>query len=194
MSFRVSISKIFRTKRKQQQVSVKRKNEQCDLELEKHSRRLLLPYSPELAECVTVFWNSWLRTTAGRASYERSEVTLNPALKEISEAEIDKTLRHELAHLLAYQRSGRKKIAPHGPEWRQACCDLGIPNEKSTHQLPFVRQRQKRKFFYRCPQCEVTLSRVRRPRRQIACLACCRLYAKGRYDKRFRYELITSHQ
>jgi predicted SprT family Zn-dependent metalloprotease len=40
--------------------------------------------------------------------------------------EIDRTLRHELAHLLAQFRVGRRRIAPHGPEWRIACRDLGI--------------------------------------------------------------------
>ena len=37
--------------------------------------------------------------------------------------EVDRTLRHELAHLLAQWRVGRRRIAPHGKEWRQACRD-----------------------------------------------------------------------
>src|ERR1700687_2873461 len=40
--------------------------------------------------------------------------------------EIERTLRHELAHLLAQFRVGRRRIAPHGAEWRRACRDLGI--------------------------------------------------------------------
>jgi hypothetical protein len=58
--------------------------------------------------------------------------------------------------------------------------------------LPFVRRRQQRKFFYRCPACEEILSRVRKPRRKIACLRCCRKHAGGRYDERFRYEAVAS--
>ena len=166
---------------------------QRDPVLEEQARALLLPLSPGLAERVVVGWNSRLRTTAGRASDQRWEV-VHPALKEISEAEVDKTLRHELAHLLARDRSGRKRIAPHGDEWRQACVDLGIPNEGRTHQLPFVRYQQKRKFFYRCPSCEEVLSRVRKPRRKIACLACCRKYAGGKYEELFRYEAVVSDQ
>jgi predicted SprT family Zn-dependent metalloprotease len=125
------------------------------------------------------------------ASYQRSEVILNPKLQKISEEEIDKTLRHELAHLLAGDRAGKKRIAPHGVEWRQACVDLGISNENRTHQLPFVRHRQQRKFFYRCPSCKLTLSRVRKPRRKIACLACCRKYAGGKYEERFRFNIAS---
>src|SRR3990167_9815173 len=173
-----------------------KRNSDCqrDQELEERARKLLQPYSPELAARVVVGWNRRLRTTAGRASYQRWEVVLHPALKEISEVEVDKTLRHELAHLLARDRSGRRRIAPHGAEWRQACVDLGIPNEGRTHQLPFVRHRQRRKFFYRCPGCQETLGRVKKPRREIACLRCCRLHAGGRYDKRFRYELTEMEE
>lgn len=172
----------------------KRKSLEHDLILEKEARQLLQPHSPRLAERVKVVWNPRMRTSAGLASYQRWEVILNPELKKISEAEVEKTLRHELAHLLARDRSGRKRIAPHGDEWRQACVDLGIPNESRTHELPFVRHSQQRKFFYRCPSCKETLSRVRKPRRKIACLACCRKYAGGKYEERFRFEVVTTNQ
>src|SRR6266446_8423633 len=52
--------------------------------------------------------------------------------------EVDRTLRHELAHLLAQFRVGRRRIAPHGPEWREACRDLGIADEARCHNLPFA--------------------------------------------------------
>lgn len=171
----------------------KKKSAYRDLILEEEARRLLQPYSPQLAERVTVFWNPRMRTTAGLAFYERWEVMLNPALQKISLVEVDKTLRHELAHLLARDRSGRKRIAPHGREWRQACSDLGIPDESRTHELPFVRHRQQRKFFYQCPYCKEKLSRVRKPRRKIACLACCQKYAGGKYEERFRFEVVTNN-
>lgn len=168
-----------------------KKSVERDLILEEKARQLLQPHSSRLAERVRVAWNSRMRTTAGLACYQRSEVILNPALKKISEDEVNKTLRHELAHLLARDRSGRKRIAPHGPEWRQACIDLGIPNESRTHELPFARRRQQRKFFYRCPCCQETLSRVRKPRCKIACLPCCRKYAGGKYEERFRFEMVS---
>lgn len=161
-----------------------------DTALEAHAKSLLEPYAPELAARVVVRWNKRLRTTAGFACYERCEVMLHADLKKISEAEVDKTLRHELAHLLAGARSGKKRIAPHGIEWRQACRDLGIPGEGRTHTLPFMRRRQTRKFFYRCPSCLNILSRVHKPRRPIACLSCCRKHARGHYDERFRYEKV----
>ena len=65
--------------------------------------------------------------------------------------EVDRTLRHELAHLLAQWRTGRRRIAPHGPEWRDACVDLGIADEARCHNLPFATKVYPARFVYRCP-------------------------------------------
>jgi hypothetical protein len=158
--------------------------------LEELSRALLLPFAPKLSTLVTVGWNPRMRTTAGIAIAARSEVWLNPALRDISEAEVEKTLLHELAHLLAHHRHGRRRLSPHGPEWRQACRDLGIPDEKRTHQLPFVGRKMKRRYRLRCPGCGESHQRVRRPRGRLACLACCRAHSGGAYDERFRFQVL----
>jgi SprT protein len=104
--------------------------------------------------------------------------------------EIDRTLRHELAHLLAQWRVGRRRIAPHGPDWRQACCDLGIADEARCHNLPFASKSFPPRFVYRCPNCRREFPRVRRIRRAIACLACCRKHNGGEFDPRFRLKLV----
>src|SRR5256885_504092 len=79
-----------------------------------------------LTDHVRVEWNERMRTTVGRADFRRCLISLNPALQEFGPAEIDRTLRHELAHLLAHFRFGRRRIQPHGREWRGARCELGI--------------------------------------------------------------------
>ena len=157
--------------------------------LEETARRLVFPLIPELCNRLVVGWNSRMRTTAGVAVSWRWEIWLNPALQVISEKEVHRTLLHELAHLVAQYRSGRRRIAPHGDEWRQACRDLGIPGEGRTHQLPFEARRMKRRYLLRCPVCGDSHARVRRPKRRIACLACCRLHHGGRYHERFRFIL-----
>jgi predicted SprT family Zn-dependent metalloprotease len=103
--------------------------------------------------------------------------------------EIDRTLRHELAHLLAQWRVGRRRIAPHGEEWRQACRDLGIADEARCHNLPFATETYARRYIYRCPNCKAEFPRVRRIRRAMACLACCRIHNGGDFDPRFRLKL-----
>jgi predicted SprT family Zn-dependent metalloprotease len=154
--------------------------------LEERARALLLPWAPSLAAGVIAGWNPRMRTTAGVAVLSRHEIWLNPGLLEVSEAEVDRTLLHELAHLLAVHRHPRRRIQPHGEEWREACRDLGIPGEPRTHRLPFQGRRMKRRFLLRCPSCGRHHERVRRPRRPLACLFCCRALNGGVYDERFR--------
>jgi predicted SprT family Zn-dependent metalloprotease len=136
-----------------------------------------------------VEWNRKLRSTAGYAKWPMWKVELNPRLAEFP-GQVDRTLRHELAHLIAYARAGRKRIEPHGKEWRKACADLGIPDESARHTLPLPRSQVTRNFTYQCPSCLVKVERVRKFQRHTACLACCRKHNQGRYDVRFQFTLI----
>lgn len=159
--------------------------------LEEQVRAMLLALDlPGGAKLVTVTWNSRLRSTAGYARYPGWSIELNPLLRDF-EGQVERTLKHELAHLIAYHRSGRRRIEPHGREWRQACVDLGIPGEKAQHRLPLPRNEVERKLTYACPACQTTVQRVRKFRRPTACLRCCRQHAGGQYDGRFRLVLVA---
>ncbi len=162
-----------------------------DPALENVARELLLQQgAADLAARVVVEWSRRLRTAAGRAEYRVSRILLNCRLSAHGEAEIDRTLRHELAHLLAQFRAGRRRLAPHGVEWRRACADLGIADEKRCHNLPFPTSRQARRYLYRCPHCRREFPRTRPLRRTSACLACCRDFNCGRFDRRFKLYLV----
>ena len=166
-----------------------------DEQLEAQAREMLQGLGlAALARTVRVEWGARLRTAAGRADYRHNLVTLNPLLRAHGAEEIDRTLRHELAHLVAHARRKRRRISPHGPEWRQACRDLGIADEQRCHSLPFPRQTRARPFLYRCPQCRKDFPRVRKIRRRVACLACCRRYSRGQFDKQFTLQLVASAQ
>lgn len=141
---------------------------------------------PELARKVRVFWNPRMQTTAGRAWWPDRSIELNPKLKECQPEELWRTLKHELAHLIAYERCGRRRIEPHGPEWQSACTDLGIPGEQPFHTLPFKRRRVKRNHAYICPNCFATIHRVKAIQRTVACYDCCRKFNAGSYHDRFR--------
>src|SRR5438046_3403003 len=99
-----------------------------------------------------VEWNSRLKTAAGRADCRQKLISLNPQLVE-HPTEIDRTLRHELAHILAQFRAGRRRIPPHGVEWRQACVDLGIANERRWHHLAGPERSHAARVGHRCPTC-----------------------------------------
>lgn len=141
---------------------------------------------PKLSEKISVTWNSRMRTTVGRAFWPDCRIEMNPRLREFPQEETQRTLRHELAHLIAYARCGRRKIAPHGSEWQTACADLGIPGESVRHTLPLKPRRMHRKYSYTCPSCMAVFSRVRRIKRPSACHTCCREHNGGRYHQRFR--------
>lgn len=161
-----------------------------DRRLESEARALLCSLGAErLASAVTVKWNARLRSAAGRAESRSQLITLNPRLHDHGPAEIERTFRHELAHLLAQFRAGRRHIAPHGPEWRAACRELGIGDEARCHALPFFITRRERRYLYRCPNCQSDFPRVHRLRRPVACLACCRQFARGSFDPKFRLTL-----
>lgn len=155
--------------------------------LEEKVRRALHSLDPALGASVTAGWNPRMRTTAGIAVLARNEIWINPGLLDVSGEEVDRTLLHELAHLLARHRHPHRRIQPHGPEWREACRDLGIPGETRTHRLPFHARRLKRRFILRCPACGRHHERVRRPRRPLACLHCCRAHNGGLYEEKFRF-------
>jgi SprT protein len=164
-----------------------------DVGLETTARELLRSLgAAQIAGELRVEWNSRLKTAAGRADYREKLVSLNPRLIEHPD-EIDRTLRHELAHILAQFRAGRRRILPHGNEWRQACVDLGMAHEKRCHNLPFPARTYVARFVYCCPNCHQEFPRVRRVRRAVACLACCRKHNGGDFDPRFRLRLITTH-
>jgi SprT protein len=145
-----------------------------------------------LAAPLQVLWNARMRSTAGLAYPSLTQIVLNPRLREFGEREVERTLFHELAHLVAQHRAGRRKIAPHGIEWQKACSDLGLQNETRCHDLPLPRRQITRKYLYQCPHCHTQLPRARPFRRPAACLPCCRTFGSGTYEERFRLQRVHS--
>ncbi|MCH2059113.1 MAG: SprT-like domain-containing protein [Verrucomicrobiales bacterium] len=139
----------------------------------------------ELAEQLQVYWNPRLITTAGLAHHSTSRIDLNTRLIEFPPDEPGRTLRHELAHIVAHHRAAGRVIQPHGPEWREACNALGIPGERRCHDLPLARRSVRRKFAYQCRYCGIIVPRVRKLSRDSACYPCCRAHNRGRYSRRF---------
>jgi SprT protein len=138
------------------------------------------PTSPGKLDCLKQ--SSLTSAAAGISKTTQRHATMSD--------ETERTFRHELAHLLAQWRIGRRRIAPHGIEWRQACRDLGIADEGRCHNLPFATKNFAPRFIYRCPNCRQEFPRVRKIRRATACLACCRKHNGGDFDPRFRLRLV----
>lgn len=164
-----------------------------DADLEATARELLfMANAARFSFLVRVEWNARLKTCAGRADSRTKLISLNPRLLEHGPAEIDRTLRHELAHLLAQFRAGCRRILPHGTEWHAACHDLGIGDETRCHNLPFPATKCVPRFMYKCPNCRRDFPRVRRIKQTVACLACCHAHNRGKFDSKFRLQLLQT--
>lgn len=163
-----------------------------DPELTAHAAEILRRMGESaLAGEVRVAFNPRLRSTAGLAVWEQRLVLLNPRLTGLAADEPGRTLRHELAHLVARRRAGRRRIAAHGAEWRQACADLGIAGESVCHSLPLPRSQLARPYHYQCPACLTLFRRARAIRRPVACYECCKRHAGGRYDAAFGLRRVS---
>lgn len=147
---------------------------------------------PAVSCNVEVLWNGRLKTTAGTACVRTMHVELNPRLHELGLEQISRTLRHELAHLVAHVRAGKRahRIQTHGTEWRRACADLGIAGEPAFHDLPFERRSLARKYAYECPNCGLIAYRVRKFERFTACFQCCKKFNHGVYHPKFQFRRI----
>jgi len=141
---------------------------------------------PDLGARVSVRWNGRMRSCAGRATWPVALIELNPRLVEISWEEVRVTMLHELAHLVAYERNGNRRIQAHGMQWQRACADLGIPGERATHELSLPSRTLKRRWRYDCPACETSFERVRKFKSRVACYDCCRKVNFGDYHEDFR--------
>jgi len=153
------------------------------LEMSRHWVRRI--GEPALADTLRVEWSARLKSTAGLAYPGLQLVRLNPRLAEFP-GEIERTLKHELAHLVAHHRAGSRRIASHGPEWQQACEALGLEEETACHRLPLPRARRPRPYRYHCPRCGRVYERCRPFKQATACGECCRRYSRNRFDPNFR--------
>lgn len=112
-----------------------------------------------------------LRVSAGIAYYKTCIIGLSkPILTD--EKRLRTTLLHEYAHLLAYQRHGRK-AANHGIYWQQAMADLGLP-PIVRHLYECERNTARQEVEYRCKRCGAAILRTRRlPSRRRYVHASC---------------------
>ena len=148
----------------------------------------------DLEERVEVEWNPRMRSCAGRAFWPVGLIQLNPRLNEISDSEVRRTVLHELAHLVAYERNPHRSIKSHGREWQRACAELGIPDERATHELALPTRSLKRRWKYQCPECDNAFERVRRYKGAVACYECCLKTTGGVFDPAYQLvEISLSH-
>lgn len=102
---------------------------------------------------------------AGRAYYYKHMINLNSVLLvENGQKFIDRTVAHEVAHLIAYRVYG-DKIRPHGREWASVMNTFGLEASR-CHTYDVTRARRGKSFSYSCACRKWQLTSIRHKRAQ----------------------------
>jgi len=97
------------------------------------------------------------------------------------------TLEHELLHLYLHTLG---KPSGHNLLFKRTAQVLGI---RVFHDNPYPRNRASRhRYVYECPECRRMVFRKRRRDHGLACGVCCRSLAGGRWDQRFKLQLVET--
>lgn len=109
-------------------------------------------------------------STAGmfRAQGRHLLIRYNPWIfAKYFEHNLAHTVPHEVAHYAVYRHWGRRKVRPHGVEWRWLMEQFGVPAEVTFNlDLSGVPQRRQRRHRYRCACRDHAVSSVRHNRMQ----------------------------
>jgi len=135
-------------------------------------------------------WNPRLRSAAGRfipgsrkffrQAPPKIEIASYLQNEEGAEALIRDTMAHEMIHLWLWVR---RKPYGHTEEFLVKMRAMG-----TTRYNPVPKLRGP-KYIYRCPACTKDFP-ARRKLGVLACLDCCKKESGGRFDRRFKLELV----
>lgn len=143
-----------------------------DPELRSLADRVLaeLQVKHPLKRAARLEWRPY-RVTAGMAYYKLNLIGLSRHVLNTKES-VEDTIIHEYAHLMAFERAGRRG-AGHGAPWQQAMQELGrTPKVRHTYQV--TRNTKRQEVGYLCLRCGQTILRSRRlPRRRKYVHASC---------------------
>ncbi len=134
-------------------------------------------------------WNTRLRSSAGRFMpgsrkyfmQYRPAIEIAGYLREESEAErlVKDTLGHEMIH---YWLWVRRRPYGHTPEFYEKMEALGVSRYNT------VPRPRPYKYVYQCPAC-LKEFQARKRLAVLACALCCKAFAGGRFDVRFKLAL-----
>jgi SprT protein len=112
--------------------------------------------------------------TAGYANSTRNRIRLNAELLiRYKDVFINRTVVHEVAHIIAYWVFG-PKIRPHGNEWKRVMRLLGIANPTRCHSYEVTPARKTRTVKAACDCRTIDLGIIRARRIKKGCRYSCR--------------------
>lgn len=138
----------------------------------------------------TLQWNTRLRTSAGRFfPGSRKYWMIHPPRIEIASYLLEEqnsaqlvydTLGHEMIHYWLWVRG---RPYGHTPEFLAKMKKMGV-----SRYNPVPRKRPV-KYLYHCVSCKKDFP-ARKKLGPLACASCCKRFAQGKYDQRFKLILL----
>ena len=115
--------------------------------------------------------------TFGRCNYRKRVVSLSANLTLLNvRAEVEDTIRHEIAHALTPGHG-------HNRVWKDKCREVGARPERLYDAAKVVVPKPLYEAY--CESCGHTWPRRRKTKKRLACAKCCNQYAGGKFDERF---------
>jgi SprT protein len=126
---------------------------------------------------INIAFNKRMRTTAGRADYEKRLISLNLRLLSMNPSELVPTFYHELAHILAFDMFG-KKACGHGKYWQCIMRLFKQPIKRCHNMEGAEKLKAKRKAFKVYCGCSsydvssVRFNRLLSGEKRYRCISC----------------------
>lgn len=132
-------------------------------------------------------WNPRFRRVAGRIDCPRRHIELSSAhFEACGVGALGVVFVHELIHLSLYVDH---RPYGHTAEFKTRSERLGLSGIYHDLPLPDRIKRRRRIHLYRCACGQELESRIRF-RTPRACADCCRRFARGKYDERYRFQYV----
>ena len=114
---------------------------------------------PELANQVGVEWSNRMKTTMGKAFWEKKIIVFSTPIFSIADSEFQReTVFHECAHIIAGVKFRSKQ--GHNFNWRQIMRQVGYPNAQRCHKVN-VNEIRSPRMNYPC-DCGAAISLTKR--------------------------------
>ena len=134
------------------------------------------------------------RNRAGVCRHRSKTIGLSKyLLPHMKDDKVKDTLLHEIAHALVGPRHGHDRV------WRRQAIAIGCNGARcydpdtEFHAGASEQLAAQSKYSMSCPNCGRVTAVHRRPKRSKACGVCCKKYSGGRYDPKFKMELVQNY-
>lgn len=142
----------------------------------------------------TFRFNNRLTRVLGRCNYTTKIIELSTKYTLANYdniAVIEDTIRHEIAHAIAYILFG-EKARGHGRYWKHVAVEVGAKPSRCKTEDQIISVTKKRDVVYKCPSpdCDNEISFTRKVSKKRACKSCCDKHNNGRFDPKYIFQLV----